>query len=127
MKYLNFKKTTIIALVIAFLSTMVVIGTVSAAEFPQGGVIPAGVTVSDDVFLSGDEVVMDGIVEGMLIATGRTITINGTVDGDALLLGESVVINSGAEIRGNVFVGAGQVTVMVLWLVRFLEPVLPSN
>jgi hypothetical protein len=111
MKFLNFKKTAIKALVIALLSTMLVIGTVSAAEFPQGGVIPAGMTVSDDVFLSGDEVVMDGIVEGMLVATGRTITINGIVDGDALLLGERIVINTGAEIRGNVFLGAGQVTV----------------
>jgi len=47
----------------------------------------------------------------MLVATGRTITINGLVEGDALLLGERVIVNSGAEIKGNVFVGAGQVTV----------------
>jgi hypothetical protein len=75
-----------------------------AAEFDNDGKIAAGDVINDDVFLSSDQVVMDGTVNGMLIAAGETVTVNGTVNGDALLMGSSIRLAPGAKISGNIFI-----------------------
>ncbi len=100
-----------VTIIVAFLLFVLVVGTVSAAEFPPDGTIPVGRTIDDDVFLSAEEVLMDGTVNGMLIAAGQTITINGTVNGDALLMGETVLISKGALIDGNLFTTAATIQV----------------
>lgn len=100
-----------VTIIVAFLLFVLMVGTVNAAEFPPDGTIPVGRTIDDDVFLSAEEVLMDGTVNGMLIAAGQTITINGTVHGDALLMGETVVISNGALIDGNLFTSAASIQV----------------
>jgi cytoskeletal protein CcmA (bactofilin family) len=98
--------------IIAFLVlTLTLVGTVSAAEFPPDGVIPVGKVIDDDVFLSAQDVIMDGTINGMVIAGGKTIIISGTVHGDALLMGETVTISKGAVIDGNLFTTAATITV----------------
>ena len=87
------------------------VGSVSAAEFPNGETIPAGETIDDDVFISGENVVVDGTVNGMLFAGGTAITINGAINGDALLMGETVVVSESAVINGNLFIAGGNLTV----------------
>ncbi len=77
-----------------------------AAEFDNGGKIDAAEVINDDVFLSGDQVVMDGTINGLLLATGETVTINGTVNGDALLFGNTVILAPGAKVSGNIFLGS---------------------
>jgi len=99
--------TAILGLVFVMLVSTV--GTASAAEFPEGGTIPAGKTIDDDVFLTGDKVVVDGTVNGILIAAGQTVTLNGTINGDAFLMGERVLVNDGAVIEGNLFLGAADI------------------
>ena len=100
-----------VTIIVAFLLFVLVVGTVNAAEFPPDGTIPVGKVIDDDVFLSSEEVLMDGTVNGMLISTGQTITINGTVHGDALLMGETVVLANGALIDGNLFTTAAIIQV----------------
>jgi hypothetical protein len=87
------------------------VGSVSAAEFPNGETIPAGETIDDDVFISGENVVVDGTVNGMLFAGGTIITVNGTINGDALLMGENVVVSESAVINGNLFIAGGDLVV----------------
>jgi len=86
-------------------------GTVSAAEFPKGETIPAGETIEDDVFISGENVVIDGNVNGMLFATGSKVTLNGTVSGDVLLAAETVVVSNTAIVDGNLFIAGADLTV----------------
>ncbi len=100
-----------VTIIVAFLLFVMVVGTVNAAEFTPDGTIPVGKVIDDDLFLSAEEVLMDGTVNGMLIAAGKTITINGTVHGDALLMGETVVISNGALIDGNLFTTAASIQV----------------
>jgi UDP-3-O-[3-hydroxymyristoyl] glucosamine N-acyltransferase len=86
------------------------VGTVQATEIYPNGIIPVGVTVDDDVILNGNAVVMDGVVNGLLLASGNTVTINGTVNGDVIALGSQVTIGTKAVITGNLFAGAQSVT-----------------
>jgi len=68
--------------------------------------------IDDDLYVSADEFVLDGTVNGDLIVFGRTMTINGKVDGDVMGAGQTVVVNG--EVTGSVrvagsvlFVGEG--------------------
>jgi hypothetical protein len=105
------KRGWLIPLVLVLVLTLTMVSTVKAAEFIPEGTIPAGQTVDDDVFLSGQDVVMDGTVNGMLVAAGQTVTINGSVHGDALLMGETVTVADGAVIDGNLFTTAATVII----------------
>jgi cytoskeletal protein CcmA (bactofilin family) len=94
-----------LSLIAVMLGTMLfgAVKTVRAAEFINDGTIEAGETIDDDVFLSAENVVMDGTVNGILFAAGNTVTINGTVNGDAILGASEVVIGTNAVINGNLF------------------------
>ena len=101
----------LIALSMVLILVLGAVGTVSAAEFPKGEIIPAGETIEDDVFISGENVVIDGNVNGMLFASGAKITLNGTVTGDVLLVGETIVVSDTAVIDGNLFIAGADLTV----------------
>ena len=107
--FINQNKKWGIILVIALMLTLGGFGIASAAEFPSGEVIPAGETIDDDVFIYGENVVVDGNVNGMLFATGSTVTINGAVSGDALIAGETIIVTESAIIDGNLFIGGADV------------------
>jgi cytoskeletal protein CcmA (bactofilin family)/uncharacterized Tic20 family protein len=105
------KKGWLITIALTLLLIFSLVGTVSAAEFIPEGTIPAGKIIDDDVFLTAEAVVMDGTVNGMLIAAGQTVTINGNVHGDALLMGETVIVANGAVIDGNLFTSAATIII----------------
>jgi hypothetical protein len=105
------KKGWLIAIALTLTLILTMVSTVSASEFPPEGTIPAGVTIEDDTFLFSKDVVMDGTVNGILVAAGQTVTINGLVQGDALLMGETVTVASGAVIDGNLFTSAATVII----------------
>jgi cytoskeletal protein CcmA (bactofilin family) len=49
--------------------------------------------VTDDLYLVGNTVTIDGTVKGDLVAFASQVTINGTVEGDVLAGGQAVMIN----------------------------------
>jgi cytoskeletal protein CcmA (bactofilin family) len=100
-----------IVILLAFTLILSLPGQVRAAEFPGDGVVPAGTTINDDVFLSADKVEMLGTVNGMLFAGGEEVNINGVVNGDVIAFGSNVIVGEGAKITGNLFAGAGNVEV----------------
>ncbi len=88
-----------------------IVGSAQAVVIPQGGTIPAGQTIDDDVVMGANAVQVDGTVNGNLIAGGLSVTLNGTVKGDAILFGRQVVIGPNAVIEGNLISGAGEIDV----------------
>jgi hypothetical protein len=72
-------------------------------------VIPAGETVTTDLYATGGFVRIDGTVEGDLVASGGSVEVTGTVGGD-LLAGSGNVDISG-EVSGDARAGAGRVLV----------------
>lgn len=95
----------VVIVCLTLLVTLLSFGVAQAAVFDRDGRIEANETINDDVFLGGDNVVMDGTVNGILFAGGNRITISGTVNGDVFLGANTVVISDTAKINGNLFVG----------------------
>ena len=62
--------------------------------------IAAGETVSDSLFVAGETVVIDGIIEGDLLAFAQRVIINGEVRGNVLTAAESVSIFG--QVNGTV-------------------------
>ena len=87
------------------------VGSVSAAGYDDDGIIEADEVINDDIVLSADKVVVDGTVNGILVAFGETVTINGTVNGDVFAFGNQIIVNQGAFIDGNLFSGAALIEV----------------
>ena len=77
-------------------------------------IIPAGETVSNDLYAFAGTVRIDGTVDGDLVATGGSIDVNGTVTGDVLAAGGNVSISGtvggDARIAGGTLNLAGAVT-----------------
>ncbi len=84
---------------------------VAAFEMNNNGKLASGAVVDDDLFITGEKVVVDGTVNGILFAFGNTITINGIVNGDVIAAGSTIIVNEGAKISGNLFTGAQSVDV----------------
>ena len=70
----------------------------------QGGEIPAGEIVDNDVVIYGSDVRVDGVVKGDVIAFGRNVTVNGEVEGSLLVVGREVAVNG--DVGGSVYVAA---------------------
>ena len=85
-----------LALVLVF--SFSVVGTASAFEFIENGDLPAGEVVDDDLFIVGDNIIVDGTVNGDLFAFGGTVVINGDVHGSLVTSAQTVTINGEQEV-----------------------------
>lgn len=91
-------RPTVIAALLAFLASTAAL----SAE-------PARGSYGDDRVLAGDDVLIDGRVEGdTFVAAGRS-RVDGVVEGDAIVAGGTVELRG--EILGNVYAAGGDVRV----------------
>lgn len=83
-----------IAVGLAILMGLLFSSTALAAEVVSGDpyILPRGEVVTDDLYVTGGEVIIDGAVEGDLIVAAGYVEINGVVMGDLLAAGGAVVI-----------------------------------
>ena len=56
-----------------------------------------------DVYLTGDNITVDYIVDGNLFVCADTVTINSQIGGDAFILAKNLIINDEAYVFNNVF------------------------
>ncbi len=101
-------------LLLILLSLLLVVGgshTANAAEFAQGEVyrLKTGETLSDDLYVFGREIIIDGTVEGDLVAFGGVIEINGVVTGDLIAAGAGVVVSG--EVLDDVRAAGSGITI----------------
>jgi cytoskeletal protein CcmA (bactofilin family) len=66
--------------------------------------IPTGQVIDDDLYVAGQNVVIDGTVRGDVFAAGQTVTVNGTVDGSLMAAAQSIVVTG--TVRGSARVAA---------------------
>jgi cytoskeletal protein CcmA (bactofilin family) len=78
--------------------------TVSAKPLYYGETVPAGTIVDSDVFLAGNEIVIDGMVVGDVFAIGNHILINGTIEGSLVAIAQTVRITG--KVRGTAYAAA---------------------
>ncbi|MFZ6030025.1 MAG: hypothetical protein ACOYYS_20105 [Chloroflexota bacterium] len=77
------------------LALFVFVPAASAYE-GRGGervVVAKDEVIDDDLFIAGNEVIVDGTINGDLVAGGETVIINGKVTGNVFAAGSSVTIN----------------------------------
>lgn len=86
---------------------LVVMGTrpALATEFRSGDtvVIAADEVIDDDLFISGQRVVVQGTVNGDLFAAGSEVEIGGVVSGSLFVAGQSIRISG--TVKGSVYGG----------------------
>ncbi len=78
--------------------------TVRAADVRRGDRvrIPAGTTISEDLYVFAREVIIEGDVEGDLVIAASSITVRGRVDGNVIAAGNRVLIEGAVERSARV-------------------------
>lgn len=66
---------------------------------------------TSDVYLSGDNITIDYIVDGNLFVCADTVTINSQIGGDAFIFAKNLVINEEGYIFSNLFTIAESVEI----------------
>lgn len=80
-----------------------------AAEWSVNSTVPAGEVKDQTVFMSGDDVIVDGTVKGDLFAAGQRVIVNGVVEGDVFAAASDVEVNG--KVLGDVRGAAQSVTI----------------
>jgi hypothetical protein len=104
-----FKKYLFVPIVAVMLTTLFPLSTY-AAEFKTGNyTLETESVVDDDLYIAGENVVIEGVVDGDLVVFGDEITVNGTVSGDLYVFGATIDI--AGSVYGSVFAFGSNVTV----------------
>jgi hypothetical protein len=77
---------------------------VSAQGLIGGNSVPAGTVLEQDVFLTGQNVSIDGDVTGNVFILGNQVAVNGNVDGSLILIGQNAKISG--NVSGGVYAAA---------------------
>lgn len=74
-------------------------GLVEAAEFRSGVEVFIGSNevLNEDVYVFAGRVIVDGTINGDLIAAGENIEVNGMVNGDLIVAARSITVNGAVE------------------------------
>ena len=92
------------------LSFFVFVPTAYAFDGRNGQTVTIGEdeVIDEDLYLSGETVIMNGTVNGDLVVFATNITINGSVSGDVQAAGKEIFING--KVGDDVFSGAAAIT-----------------
>lgn len=64
-----------------------------------------------DVYLTGDEVTIDYVIDGNLFVFANTVNINSQIGGDAFIVADNIFVNEGGYIFSNLFALAPHVNI----------------
>jgi cytoskeletal protein CcmA (bactofilin family) len=82
-------------------------GQTRAFEARSGDVVSvaAGETVTGDLYLAGNQMLIEGTVDGDVVAAGRTFTVNGVITGDLIVGAQTVTVNGtvGESVRSAAY------------------------
>lgn len=95
---------------VGLLLLMLVVGSAAAATLAstESYRLPAGQTIEDNLYVTAEEIVIDGNIDGDLIAFGGYIEVNGKISGDILAMGGGIVVNG--PVAGDVRIAGGGLT-----------------
>jgi cytoskeletal protein CcmA (bactofilin family) len=89
------RRNFLVILGLVLLVTLLIASPVLGAVETRNGdrvVIGPDEEVDDDLYVTANDVVVDGTIRGDLVAFGRSVTVNGTVQGDLIAAGQSVEV-----------------------------------
>src|SRR5262245_40228569 len=87
-----------------------IMASLLAAEFrepdKQGkAAVTADESIDGDLYIAGQDVVIDGTIKGDLIVAGQNVTISGTVEGNVFAAGQGITVKG--TVKGDL-IAAGQ-------------------
>ena len=91
----------LIVLLLALTAWLAATGPARADWAVVGDTVPAGQVIDNDVFIRSGDVVIDGTINGDLLAIGSTVTVNGSVTGSLLAAGGTVAVNG--RVAGSTY------------------------
>lgn len=79
-------------------------GSIHAAEFQaaENFVLGAQEVLDEDLFVVGEQIVIEGTIEGDLFAAGATIRVDGEIRGTAYLAGQNILVTG--KVQDDLFV-----------------------
>jgi cytoskeletal protein CcmA (bactofilin family) len=97
-------KRLLIAVPLAVAMLVTTTFSVYAHPIYYGDEVPAGTVIQSDVFLTGNNITIDGTVVGDVFALGNHIRINGTVEGSLVAVAQTIRING--KVNGTTYAAA---------------------
>jgi len=91
---------------IILFSLLLVVEPALAQGITFGSDVPKGKVIDHNLILTGNNVTIDGTVNGDVLAFGDTITLNGVVNGALVIGGRKALVNGTAD--GNVYTAVVQ-------------------
>ena len=64
-----------------------------------------------DRFFTGDEIVIETLIDGNVFAIGKNVKLTGQIGGDLFVVAEKLEIQEGSSVFGNVFVMASEISI----------------
>src|ERR671917_2658691 len=83
------------------LAVLLLVSPVWAVESRSGNEVVMEGTVEGDLIAFGSSIAVDGTVEGDLISAGQSVEIGGTVEDDARIAGQTLVLGEGGEVEDD--------------------------
>ena len=105
---LRYSSRTLLILTLVLVGLFAFVGSASAVEFVGEGTIGKGEKIDDDVFITSENVVVNGEINGDLFAVGETVTINGRVKGSLITAAQTIIIDG--EVDGSLYGGGASLT-----------------
>ncbi len=103
-------------LLAAIVLGIIVIPVVTLAADIRGGesvTVPKGETVDGDLYIAGNNIIIEGTVNGDIFAAAQTITISGPVKGGVSVAGQTINISgdiqNGARVAGQTITVSGSI------------------
>lgn len=99
-------KRLLLALSFVLIVSLVLVAPALAAEIIEGDPdATVDEPVNDDVVVTGNDIVVETVIEGDLIAFGNTITIteDAVISGNLIAMGNTIIING--DVAGDVGIG----------------------
>ncbi len=100
---------TVAAVLAATLLLSLAGGAIGATLVSQDNYrLPAGEVLEDNLYVAGGSIIIDGKIDGDLVAFGGYIEVNGEISGDILAAGGAIVVNG--PVAGDVRIAGGGLT-----------------
>ena len=103
---LNIHRSLIVIGLMLF-AVLLVVPPVWAVESRSGDrvILGSDEVIDDDLYVTANQVVVEGTIRGDLVSFGQSVTVDGTVEGDLIAAGQSVeiggVVDDDARIAGQ--------------------------
>jgi hypothetical protein len=96
------RRLRVFVTVVSLITVMLLFpASAQAGKILHANAVPAGQVIDNDVFLTGQQPIIDGTVNGDVFIVGSDVTISGEVNGSVFVFAENLFLSG--QISGNLY------------------------